>query len=85
MSAQTSSTNSEEISSDEGSINRCNFYGSEIEELSELSVNDGPRSYRFEPCKIRRNVQEESSETQDENDGSERNRVGNTAQTGNCN
>ena len=64
MAARQSSTSSEEISSDENDVNECNLFDSDVEETSEPSEDVGPRPYRFEPRRVRRNVQEETNEKQ---------------------
>jgi len=52
------------------------LFDSDVEETSEPSEDVGPRPYRFEPRRVRRNVQEEANEEQDE---SETNRLENTS------
>ena len=76
MAARESSTSSEEISSDENDVNECNLFDSDVEETSEPSEDVGPRPYRFEPRRVRRNVQEEANEEQAD---SETNRLENTS------
>ena len=76
MAARADSTRSEEILSDVTSENECNFYDSDVAETPEASIDVGPRPYRFEPRRVRRNVETES--VNDEQTESERNRLGNT-------
>ena len=66
MAACADSTSSEEILSDVTSENECNFYNSDV----------APHPYRFEPSRVRRNVETES--VNDEQTESETNRLGNT-------
>ena len=76
MAARESSTSSEEISLDENDVNECNLFDSDVEETSEPSEDVGPRPYRFEPRRVRHNVQEKANEEQAE---SETNRLENTS------
>jgi len=76
MAARESSASSEEISSDESDVNGCNLFDSDVEETLEPSEDVGPRPYRFEPRRVRRNLQEEANEEQAE---SETNRLENTS------
>ena len=55
MAARASSSSSEEILSDGNDSNDCNFYDSEVGEMSETSQDVGPRPYRFEPRRVRGN------------------------------
>ena len=75
MAARASSSSSEEILSDGNDSNECNLYDSDAGETSETSQDVGPRPYRFEPRRVRRNVQPEPNEEDSE---SETNRLGNT-------
>ena len=75
MAARANSTSSEEILSDENSSNEYNLYDSDVGEVSENSVDVGPRPYRFEPRRVRRDPQPEPNEEDGE---SEMNRLGNT-------
>ena len=70
MATRESNTSSEEISSDENDVNECNLFDSDVEETSEPSEDVGPRPYRFEPRRVRRNVQEEANEEQADRDES---------------
>ena len=76
MAARADSTSSEEILSDVTSGNESNFYDSDVAETSEASIDVGPHPYRFEPRRVRRNVEPES--VNDEQTESETNRLGNT-------
>ena len=76
MAARESSASSEEISLDESDVNGCNLFDSDVEETSEPSEDVGPQPYRFEPHRVRRNLQEETNEEQAE---SETNRLENTS------
>jgi len=70
MAARESNTSSEENSSDENAVNECNLFDSDVEETSEPSEDVEPRPYRFEPRRVRRNVQEEANEEQGKRDES---------------
>ena len=61
MAARANSTSSEEILSDENSSNECNWYDSDVGKVSETTVDVGPRPYRFEPRRVRRDPQPESN------------------------
>ena len=75
MAARENSSSSEEILSDENSSNECNLYDSDVGEVSETGVDVGARPFRFEPRRVRRDMQPESNEEDGE---SETNRLGNT-------
>ena len=76
MAARADSTSSEKFLSNVTRENEYNFYDSDVGEISEVFMDVGPCPYRFEPCRIRRNVKPDSiSEEQTE---SETNRLGNT-------
>ena len=57
MAVRASSSSSEEILSDGNDSNDCNLHDSDVGEMSETSQDVGPRLYRFEPCRVRQNVQ----------------------------
>ena len=59
MAARASRSSSQEILSDGNDSNNCNLYDSDVGEMSETSQDVGPRPYRFEPRRVRRNVQPE--------------------------
>ena len=75
MAARANSTSSEEILSDENSSNEYNLYDSDVGEVSENSVDVGPRPYRFEPRRVPRDPQPEPNKEDGER---ETNRLGNT-------
>ena len=75
IAARENSSSSEEILSDENSSNECNLYDSDVGVLSETGVDVGARPFRFEPGRVRRDMQPESSEEDGE---SETNRLENT-------
>ena len=78
MAARADSTSSEEFLSDVTSENECNFYNSDLGETSVASMDVGPRPYRFEPRRIRRNVEGQRINNHEEQTESETNRLGNT-------
>ena len=75
MAVRASSSSSEEILSDGNDLNDCNLYDSDVGDMSETSQDVGPRPYRFEPRRVRRNVQPEPNREVSE---IETNRLGNT-------
>ena len=75
MAARENSSSSEEILSDENSSNECNLYDSDVGEVSETGVDVGACPFRFEPRRVRRDMQPESNEEDGE---SETNRLGKT-------
>ena len=75
MAARASSSSSEEILSDGNDSNDCNLYDIDVSEMSETSQDVGPCPYRFEPRRVRGNVQPEPNREESE---SETNRLGNT-------
>ena len=66
MAVRVSSSSSEEILSDGNDSNDCNLYGSDVGEMSETTQDVGPRPYRFEPHRVRRNVQPEPNREESE-------------------
>ena len=64
MAARESSTSSGKISSHDNDVNEYNLFDSDVAEISKPSDDVGPRPYRFEPRRVRRNVQEEANEKQ---------------------
>ena len=77
MAASRTSSSSEDILSDESDSNFVNLYDSDVENLVEHLEESGPRPYRFEPRRVRReNVEEEEGSA--EQDDSDTDRLGNT-------
>ena len=55
MAARRSSSSSEDLISEESDTNNLNFYGSDVEDSFVPLEECGPRPYRFEPRRVRRN------------------------------
>ena len=64
MAERENSTSSEGILSDENSSNECNLYDSDVGEVSDTGVDVGARPFRFEPRRVRRDMQPESQAAQ---------------------
>ena len=56
-------------------IRMTNLYDSDVGEMSETSQDVGSHLYRFEPCRVRQNVQPEPNREESE---IETNQLGNT-------
>ena len=76
IAARENSRSSEEILSyEKNSSNECNLFDSDVGLLSETGVDVRARPFRFEPGRVRRDMQPESNEEDGE---SETNRLKNT-------
>ena len=61
MAARASSSSSEDVFSEESDSNVLNLYDSDGDN-SELFEDSGPRPYQFEPRRVRRNDNQDSTE-----------------------
>ena len=73
MAARASSSSSEDVFSEESDSNVFNLYDSDADN-SELSEDSGSRPYQFEPRRVRRNDNQDSTEPV----GSDTDRLGST-------
>ena len=79
MAARRSSSSSEDLISEESDTNNINFYGSDVEDSFVPLEECGPRPYRFEPRRVRRNeANDEEEDSADPNNSDRIDRLGNT-------
>ena len=64
MVARKASSTSEDILSDESDLNVLNLYDSDLENLVKRFEESGPLPYRFEPRRVRQNVEEDGRRRQ---------------------
>ena len=75
MADRESESSSEDILSDDSNSNLVSLYDSDVENSFVPVEQSGPRSYQFEPRRVRQNDQQEASPEPDDNNSD---RLGNT-------